>query len=139
MNFDGKTAIKTTSLRGPSVLAPGAAEESEYISPSGYRNALFTIATNINSTRVLTGKLEHTDNPADPPEGITGTEFTMSVANGDGAAAVRTILISHEAVKEFVRVSVTQAGGANVAPVVGVVQFNAKNSSTTNTVSAVKG
>lgn len=48
----------------------------------------------------------------------------MSFAAGDGAEGIRSILVAHDAVQEYLRVSLTQGGGTNVAPIVGVIQFN---------------
>lgn len=125
MNFDGKTGIKQTCLRGPAqVISPSATVTTGSITPSGYRHALFHVQTAITGARVVTGKIEHSEDGSTNWTEVSGTSFSMSVAAGDGAEGLRSILVAHDAAREYLRMSLTQGGGTNVAPVVGVIQFN---------------
>ena len=125
MNFDGKTGIKQTCLRGPAqVISPSATVTTGSITPSGYRHALFHVQCAITGSRVLTGKIEHSEDGSTNWTEVSGTSFSMSVAAGDGAEGLRSILVAHDSVRQYLRVSLTQGGGTNVVPVVGVIQFN---------------
>ena len=127
MNFDGKTAIKETPLRAPGVaLTSGSTFESTAITPSGFSHAIFYVTTNITGSRAISGKLQDSADGSTWAD-VAGTSFTQSVADGDGTDALRTVLIAHAAVKEYVRVSVTTTAGTSVVPIVSCLQFNSKN------------
>ena len=127
MNFDGKTAIKETPLRAPGVvLNSGSTFESTAITPSGFSHAIFYVTTNITGSRALSGKLQDSSDNSQWAD-VAGTSFTQSVADGDGQYGLRTILIAHDAVREYVRLSITTTAGTNVVPIASCLQFNSKN------------
>jgi hypothetical protein len=139
MNFDSSTSISVGSLRAPGVvLNTSTTETTAGITPNGYRHTLFVINANITGARAFTGKIEQSSDNASWSD-VPGTAFEFSVALGDGTAASRNILMSHAAVQQYVRVSVTHTGGTNVVPVIGYMQFNAVNTSKANTVNAYRG
>lgn len=127
MNFDGKTAFKETPLRAPGVvLTSGSTFESAAITPSGFSHAIFYVTTNITGSRAISGKLQHSADNSQWAD-VAGTSFTQSVADGDGQYGLRTILIAHDAVREYVRLSITTTAGTNVVPIASCLQFNSKN------------
>ncbi len=125
MNFDGKLGFKQTPLRAPGVVLT-ATETTAAITPSGFSHALFYVTINITGSRSITGKLEHSDDNSSWTD-VSGTAFAFNTGLGDGTDALRTILISHDAVKQYVRASVTFVGGTNNVPIISVLQFNQKN------------
>ena len=127
MNFDGKTGIKETPLRAPGVvLNNGSTFESTAITPGGFSHAIFYVTTNITGSRAIGGKLQDSADNSQWAD-VTGTSFTQSVADGDGQYGLRTILIAHDSVREYVRLSITTTAGTNVVPIASCLQFNSKN------------
>jgi len=139
MNFDSSTSVSVGSLRAPGVvLSASTTDTTGAITPNGYRHTLFVVNANISGSRAFTGKLEQSADNANWSD-VPGTAFEFSVAQGDGTSASRNILVSHSAVQQYLRASVTHTGGTNVVPIIGYMQFNAVNTSKTNTVNAYRG
>jgi hypothetical protein len=126
MNFDGKLGFKQTPLRAPGVVLSSGTQTTAAITPSGFSHALFYVTINITGLRSITGKLEHSDDNSSWTD-VSGTAFAFNAGLGDGTDALRTILIAHDAVKEYVRASVTYVAGTNNVPIISVLQFNQKN------------
>jgi hypothetical protein len=107
-------------------VALTATETTAAITPSGFSHAVFYVIINITGSRSITGKLEHSDDNSSWTD-VSGTAFAFNTGLGDATDALRTILISHDALKEYVRASVTFVGGTNNVPIISVLQFNQKN------------
>lgn len=128
MNFDGKTAIKETPLRAAGLtLTAGSTSTSSSMTSAGFGHMLFYFAAKITvGTQACTGKLEHSDDDATWSD-VPGTAIEMSQALGDGAEGLRTILVSSDAVKQYVRATVTNSGSTSLGVHFACLQFNSKN------------